>query len=180
MSDTGECSITRATVTDASRVAALGARLFTQAYGPTHPEPELGRYLARSFALDRVAAALCDEDATLFLVRDAAGVDIGYAWLRRSTETPPAGVVGERPCEITRFYVDEAWHGRGVAQAMMAACVEAARAGAADVLWLATWQPATRPQAFYRRVGFEVVGTTTFVFGDVLEDDVLLARRLDP
>lgn len=179
MSDASAYSITRAGVADAPRMAALGARLFTQAYGPTHPEPELSRYLARSFDVDRLAAALADADTTFFLVRDAAGADIGYAWLRRSRETPPAGVVGRRPFEIARFYVDEAWHGRGVAQAMMAACVEAARAGAADVLWLATWQPATRPQAFYRRMGFEVVGTTTFQFGDVLEDDVLLARRLD-
>jgi GNAT superfamily N-acetyltransferase len=173
-------ALSRAGVGDAPRVAALGARLFAQAYGPTHPEPELSRYLARAFDVDRMAAALADADTTLLLVQDAAGTDIGYAWLRRSTDTPPAGVGGERPFEIARFYVEEAWHGQGVAQAMMAACVDAARAGGADVLWLATWQPATRPQAFYRRMGFEVVGTTTFLFGDVLEDDVLLARRLDP
>jgi hypothetical protein len=28
-------------------------------------------------------------------------------------------------------------------------------------------------------MGFEMVGTTTFLFGDVLEDDVLMARRLE-
>ena len=179
MSDAAACSITRAGVADAHRVAALGARLFTQAYGPTHPEPELSRYLAGAFDVDLISAALCDEHATFFLVQDALGSDIGYAWLRRSTDAPPAGVVGQRPFEIARFYVDEAWHGRGVAQAMMASCIAAAREAGADVVWLATWQPAARPQAFYRRMGFEGVGTTTFLFGDVVEDDVLLARRLD-
>jgi len=41
--------IRRATVDDAATMAALGARLFAEAYGETHPEPELSRYLARSF-----------------------------------------------------------------------------------------------------------------------------------
>ena len=49
-------SIGAATVADAARLAALGARLFTQAYGPTHPEPELSRYLARSCGVERMAA----------------------------------------------------------------------------------------------------------------------------
>jgi len=44
-------TIRRATVDDAEKMAALGARLFAQAYGETHPEPELSRYLARSFQL---------------------------------------------------------------------------------------------------------------------------------
>jgi len=172
-------SIRVATLDDAARVAALGARLFTQAYGPTHPEPELGRYLARSFGVERMAAELADDATTFFIVQDGTGADIGYAYLRESRARPPAGVVGRRPCEIARFYVEEAWHGRGVAPALMDACVAAARARQADWLWLATWEPALRAQAFYRRMGFEVVGTTKFLFGDVLEDDVLMARRLD-
>jgi tRNA (guanine37-N1)-methyltransferase len=172
-------SVGVATVADAERLAVLGARLFTQAYGPTHPEPELGRYLTRSFDVERMAAELADAGTESFIVQDATGADIGYAYLRESRAPPPAGVVGQRPFEIARFYVDEAWHARGVAPALMAACVAAARARHADVLWLAAWEPALRPQAFYRRMGFEMVGTTKFRFGDVLEDDVLMARRLD-
>ena len=43
---------------DAAKVAALGARLFVQAYGATHPEPELTPYVRRthSAAADRAAA----------------------------------------------------------------------------------------------------------------------------
>ena len=38
-------------------MATLGARLFAETYGPTHPEPELSRYLARSFAVKDVRDA---------------------------------------------------------------------------------------------------------------------------
>jgi len=180
VSPAAEFGIRHATGADASRLASIGARLFTQAYGPTHPEPELSRYLARCFDVGVVSEALADDGTTFLLACDAAGADIGYAWLHETKDVPPNGVVGRRPLEIVRFYVDEPWHGRGVAQALMAACVADARGREVDVMWLATWQPAARAQAFYGRMGFEIVGTTTFLFGDVLEDDFVMARRVDP
>jgi GNAT superfamily N-acetyltransferase len=179
VTDATTCRIERAALQDAVRVAALGARLFAQAYGPTHPEPELGRYLARAFAVPRLAAELADPDVVFFVARDAEGEDVGYAIVRRTREMPPEGVRGTRPFEIVRFYVDAAWHGRGLAQALMRTCVDTAREQGGDVLWLQVWMEAARPQAFYRREGFEPVGRTTFAFGDRLEDDVVLARELE-
>jgi ribosomal protein S18 acetylase RimI-like enzyme len=88
------------------------------------------------------------------------------------------GVPGQRPVEIVRFYVDAAWHGSGVAAALTAACEGEARRRGADARWLSVWQEAPRPLAFYRRAGFEIVGTATFAFGDRLDDDFLIARRL--
>jgi len=173
-------AIKHATREDAARVGALGARLFVQAYGPTHPEPELSRYLARSFAVRTLEAELETPGTSVLVAQERSGRDIGYAYLRATAIGAPQGVRGTSPLEIARFYVDEAWHGRGVAQALMAACVADARARGADALWLQVWTQASRPLAFYRRMGFEVVGRTTFAFGDRLDDDHVMLRRLDP
>lgn len=162
---------------EAGRLGQIGARLFTEAYGPTHPEPELGIYLAREFAPARLAAELADPGRRALVVEND-GEWIGYAYLRESAEGWPRGVPGRRPVEIVRFYVDARWHGRGVAPALMAACADEARRRGADALWLSAWQEAPRALAFYRRAGFEVVGTATFTFGDRLDDDFVMARRL--
>lgn len=163
---------------EAAQLSRLAARLFQEAYGPTHPEPTLSTYLAESFAPERLGAELSSPGVRVILAEDAAGRPIGYAHLRETEQPAPAGVPGERPVEIVRFYVDSAWHGRGVAQALMDACVaEGARRGA-GVLWLSAWQQAARALAFYRRAGFAVVGTTTFRFGERIDDDFLMARRL--
>lgn len=176
MQDVGAFTIRACGPDEAGRLAAAGARLFTQAYGPTHPEPELGAYLARAFAPARLAAELA-EPGRRALVVESGGEWIGYAYLRESAEWPD-GVPGERPVEIVRFYVDGGWHGRGVAQALMAACEDEARRRGADALWLGVWQEAARPIAFYRRAEFQVVGTATFAFGDRLDDDFVMARSL--
>ncbi|HEU4565176.1 MAG TPA: GNAT family N-acetyltransferase [Gemmatimonadaceae bacterium] len=165
---------------DASVLAATGARLFVQAYGPTHPEPTLSRYLAEKFDAERLRAELEHPAVRFLLVEDAAGEPIGYAHLRETVGPPPAGVPGVKSAEIVRFYVDAAWHGRGIAQALMTACEAEARRRGADALWLQAWQQAGRALAFYHRAGFRVVGTATFHFGERRDDDFLLARPLAP
>jgi ribosomal protein S18 acetylase RimI-like enzyme len=178
MPSAAEFSIRRGAPADAGLLAELSARLFIQAYGDTHPEPELSRYLAREFSLERLLAVLRHPAVTVFLAQDATPQPIGYAYLRETLDGRPAGLPGERPCEVVRFYVEAAWHGRGVAGGLMAACeAEALRRGA-DTLWLGVWQRAPRPIAFYRRAGFEVVGVTKFHFGERLDDDYVMARVL--
>lgn len=177
--DGGEFTVRACGPADAALLAALGARLFAQAYGPTHPEPELSRYLARTFARERLAEWVRAPGGAVFLAEDPAGRPIGYAALRVPPDgRAPQGVPGDRPLEITRFYVDAGWHGRGVAGALMAACADEARRRGADALWLDVWQEAARPIAFYRRSGFDVVGTTTFEFGERRDTDFVMARRL--
>ena len=174
--------IRRATVADAETIAALATRLFRESYGETHPEPELSRYLVRSFALDRVRAALEDRATTLLLAQDARGAPVGYAHLHEGDRMAPAELTVEvhssHPVQVVRFYVDQRWHGLGVAQALMQACIREAVQQGGDLLWLAVWSQALRPQAFYRKMGFEVVGNTIFQFGERRDRDFLVARPL--
>jgi ribosomal protein S18 acetylase RimI-like enzyme len=62
----------------------------------------------------------------------------------------------------------------------MAAAEDEARLRGVQLIWLTVWQQAPRPIAFYRRAGFEIIGTATFRFGERLDDDFLMAKRLTP
>ena len=86
-------TIRRATIDDAEKMASLGARLFAQAYGETHPEPELSRYLARSFSIEGIREAIADDGVTMLMVEDREGGAIAYAYVRESPDPPP-GVRG--------------------------------------------------------------------------------------
>lgn len=176
-------TIRRAGESDATELAAVAARLFRQAYEATHPEPMLGVYLRESFARDRIGALLADPTTAVLLVEDDGGALIAYAQLQHAAPDTPdvqlsRQLPGGRPLEIVRFYVDEAWHGRGIAGALMTACDAEARARGADVLWLRAWQEAARPLAFYAKMGFEVIGTGVFMFGAREDADFLLARAV--
>jgi ribosomal protein S18 acetylase RimI-like enzyme len=170
-------SIRRCTVNDAATMASLGARLFTETYGPTHPEPELSRYLARSFSVDLVREAIADEGVTMLVVEDLQGSAIAYAYLRASAE-PPWGVGGDSVFEIVRFYVDGATQGRGVGAALMNECFNYAENRGADMVWLQVWKEAPWAVGFYARMGFSVVGSAPFYFGDRVGDDHIMSKSL--
>lgn len=175
--------IRRASPGEARAVAGLGARLFREAYGPTHPEPTLSRYLAESFGLASVERILTDPDATLLVVEGASSDGfVGYAHLRMGAPDASSSTVltralpGQRPLEIVRFYIGAEHHGRGLALALMSACDAEARARGADVLWLQAWQEAGRAVAFYEKAGLRRIGTTVFHFGERVDHDFVMAR----
>lgn len=170
-------AIRRCTRKDAEAIASLGARLFVQAYGPTHPEPDRSRYLARAYSVDVIAQAIEGEGSSVFVVEDSRGAPIGYAHMSTTTEFPP-GVEGRRAFEIVRFYVDNAHQGRGIGAMLMKHCFNVARQAGGDVIWLQTWSQASWAIGFYLRMGFEIVGKKPFYFGERVDEDHVMARAL--
>jgi len=170
-------TIRRCTRQDAATIASLGARLFVQAYGPTHPEPERSRYLARAYAVDVIAEAIGGEGSAVFAVEDSNGEPIAYAHMISTMEFPP-GVEGRRAFEIVRFYVDGAQQGRGIGAMLMNHCCDVARRAGADVIWLQTWSQASWAIGFYLRMGFTIRGKKPFYFGERIDEDHVMAMSL--
>jgi ribosomal protein S18 acetylase RimI-like enzyme len=162
---------------DAGAIASLGARLFVQAYGPTHPEPELSRYLGKAYSVETIADAIEREGSSVFVTEDSHGDAVAYAHMCETVEFP-SGVDSRRAVEIVRFYVDGAVQGRGVGAALMNHCCEQAKRSGADTLWLQTWTQAPWAIGFYRRMGFEVVGRKPFYFGERVDEDHVMALNL--
>lgn len=167
--------VRRARPEEAAELAALMARTFVAAFGPANQPQHLATHLARSYAPAIQARELADPDISV-LVADDRGTLAGYATLR--TGEVPAEVTGPAPLQLWRFYVDQAWHGRGLAQRLMSAVYDEARARGARTLWLGVWEENPRGIAFYRKEGFEAVGRFLFHVGDDPQRDLIMARSL--
>jgi ribosomal protein S18 acetylase RimI-like enzyme len=169
--------IRRCTSDDVERVATFGARLFVQAYGSTHPEPELSRYLASAYSLETIAAAIDGGRSSVFIAEDADGTALGYAHILETDELP-TGVDGSHAFEIVRFYVDAAVQGQGVGAALMIHCCDVATRAGADVIWLQVWSEAPWAIGFYQRMGFSITGKKAFHFGARVDSDHVMSRPL--
>jgi ribosomal protein S18 acetylase RimI-like enzyme len=176
-------AIRRVTPDEASRLGAFATELFRVSYGPTHPEPTLGRYLVECFGPEEMRRRLEDAGRTFLVVESEPGDWLGYAELHREAWDPERATLtlplpGTAAMEIVRFYVAPEHHGRGVAQSLMRACEAVARESGCDVLWLQAWQEAAQALRFYEKQGFTRHGTAVFRFGDRLDHDYLLARPI--
>lgn len=167
--------IRRATFTDATRLAELGARTFRDTFAADNRPEDIEAYLASHYSPDLQERELT-EASNCFLLAEAEGTPAGYALL---TETAPeGGVVGSRPLQVARLYVDKPFLGAGVGAALMRRCIDEARARGHDVLWLGVWDRNFRARAFYARWGFAEVGEMEFLLGSDLQRDLVLARPL--
>jgi ribosomal protein S18 acetylase RimI-like enzyme len=166
----------RATPSDARLLAELTARLFEDTYGKDNDPEDMRSYLAGAFSEEKQFAELADPDRVTWIALGPTDQLIGYAAMRRGTRTD--GIVAVRPAEVERIYADHSWHGRGIGAALMAACVEQARAWECDVLWLAVWERNPRAIAFYEKTGFRKVGGQTFMLGSDRKRDHVMARSI--
>lgn len=170
-------AIRRCAVADAEVLAELAARLFRESYGRTHPEPELSRYLAHAFSVDKVRDEIADHSVTMLLAEEEPSRPIGYVFLRKTSELPD-GVTSRNSFEIVRFYVETAAQGKGVGAALMQECFAESRRRGADMIWVQTWTEAPWAIAFYNRMGFTKVGSAEFYFGDRIDADQIMSRDL--
>jgi ribosomal protein S18 acetylase RimI-like enzyme len=169
-------SLRVADAADARLLTQLGARLFVQAFGAANDPADLAAHIAKTYSVERETELLSDPDRMAWIAEDAGRAAIGYAILRRGTISD--GVVATRPAEVQRIYTDQSWHGRGLGDALMRACIEQARAWRCDVLWLGVWEENPRAIAFYEKNGFRKVGRHTFTVGRDVQHDYVMARSL--
>lgn len=178
-------------------MAWLAAATFPLACPPGTERVEMALHVARKLTPARFRAWAASPDHAL-LVAVAPGGDqgeaadrlLGYALVQVGT---PDGVQeaavlrdatgGPGPyAELSKIYAHPDAQGSGSSSALMAGAVRAAGELAAAhghaglPLWLGTNGENRRAQAFYRKHGFEVVGTRTYDVGGVLHDDVVMLR----
>jgi len=157
-------------------LAELMARTFRDAFGAHNRPEDLAAHLARSYGIAQQERELADPAITVLLA-EIDGAACGYAQLRDGV-APPAAVRGVAPLQLWRFYLDQAWVGRGIAQPLMEAAKQAARSRGARTLWLGAWEKNPRGLAFYRKAGFEVAGTLVFQVGDDAQTDLVMVHDL--
>jgi diamine N-acetyltransferase len=160
--------IRHATAADAAALAELGERTFRETFAAHNDPDDLEDYIGKTYGQPQQRAEIENPDGVT-LLGETDGVLMAFAQLRRAPS--PHGDV-----EIARFYVDRSHHGRGIAQSLMQAAEDAARAIGGTELWLGVWEHNLRAIAFYEKCGFRDVGSHPFLVGRDLQTDRLMSR----
>ncbi len=160
---------------DAHLLSELGAATFQETFAGSNSAPNMAAYLRENFVRERVAEEISDPLST-FLIAEISEKPVGYAKMRRSD--PPVGVNGSNPLELVRLYVLSAQIGKGVGAALMRACLHEAERRGHGTLWLGVWEKNSRALDFYRKWGFENVGSHIFQLGSDAQTDFILQKRL--
>lgn len=157
-------------------LAEMGRQTFFDSFAADNTPENMAAYLDGSFSPQKQAAELADPNTT-FLIIEAEGEPVGYARLQLGRPLE-CTISGEHPIEIVRFYSVKSWIGKGVGPALMQACLRETQRRGCDSIWLDVWEQNSRAVAFYRKWGFEVIGSQAFRLGDELQNDLLMQRMI--
>jgi ribosomal protein S18 acetylase RimI-like enzyme len=154
-------------------LAALAERTFRAAFGPFNTHENMDAHCAKAFGEAIQASEIANPECETFVCDEGVEL-VGYAQLRWGA-APPC-VLATKPAEIQRIYVDERWHGKGIAHALMSRVLAVAMQRSVDQIWLGVWENNPRAMAFYLKYGFSKVGHHVFRLGDDPQHDWILCR----
>lgn len=162
---------------DAATLAIVGAATFLESFAGLISGEAILAHCRKNHHPAAYLAVLAHPAARAWLAEVApGGAPVGYALL-----TPPdfpEALLRGGDLELRRIYLFSRFHGRGIAQGLLEeAMVEARRQGAGRLL-LGVHPDNRRAIAFYRRNGFEEIGTRTFHVGAATFVDPVFAVEL--
>ena len=169
-----EMRICRATPADAPALSRLSAAVFPLGCPANTRAEDLAEYINRELTPERFRTLL-EDNRVVILVAEIANRLAGYALLARGA--PPPQVQSFAPSELRKFYIDAAYHGRGVADALMKEVLTIAADGCEGALWLSVFSGNRRAISFYRRWGFRIAGRQDFLVGADYQEDYLMQRE---
>ncbi len=161
-----------ATPADAADIAEFMTRSFLAAYGHSSSPENVQKAVKKYYGLEAQHADLADDR----IVNCLCIIDEKIAGLAQVK--PPKPDADPNKFELSRFYVDAIYHGKGIAPALMQKTLDIMRARSVKKIWLSVWQESQQAIRFYQKHGFVISGDTLFMIGDEPMKDWLMTKNL--
>jgi ribosomal protein S18 acetylase RimI-like enzyme len=162
---------------DEHRLAAVGAASFLESYAGTLSGDDILAHCATQHSPMLYEDWLLGGEARIWLAEAAEGrAPVGYI-VMTPPDLPP---LEPRPgdIEIRRIYVLHRFHGDKVGWSLMKTALDAARRTGRKRALVGVYGKNDLAIAFYKRVGFTVVGERKFRVATTVHDDLVLALDL--
>ncbi|MDX1429366.1 MAG: GNAT family N-acetyltransferase [Rhodothermales bacterium] len=168
--------IRAADAADASDLSELAERTFRATFSEHNTAENMDDHCEAAFSPAVQAAEIADREK-LTLVAESGARLVGFAQLHLGAK-PPACVTASPSVELHRIYVDQGFHGTGVAGDLMERVIEDATRFGARAVWLGVWEHNPRAIRFYEKFGFTELGDHPFIVGTDSQRDLIMVRAL--
>ena len=167
--------VRHAGIKDAALISALGAKSFIEAFGEQNKKEDIAFYVADKFNLEHIKEEVSDPLAYFFLA-NYSDKPAGYAKLIHSKL--PEQIKGQNAIEMQRIYALKEYYDKKIGKELMLFTLDFAYSKGFDAMWLGVWQLNDRAIEFYKKWGFEIFGTRSFILGSDIKDDYLMIKKL--
>lgn len=191
-------SIRMLTADDADMLQRISRQTFSEAFGVGNDPENLRLFLDTAYSKKQLANELSDPDSAFWLLEldslpagyimtrikrpDASGTCLCSGLRVAPDLTVPDQIVLDQTVpvktifELERIYILAAHQGKGYGKLLMDKAVTMAEKGGFRKMRLGVWQKNSKAIAFYKREGFRIAGSKTFLVGNDEQQDWVMER----
>ncbi|HYK44187.1 MAG TPA: GNAT family N-acetyltransferase [Parafilimonas sp.] len=169
--------IRQATASDAELIADLSRETFYNAFAPYNTKANMDKFMNEVFTREKLIAEVA-APGNIFLLAFVGDEPAGYVRMRdKNLPEEPLGT--DNIIEIARIYTASSEISKGIGSLMLKECVSTAKEMRRQYIWLGVWEKNDKAIRFYERHGFKTFGDHTFMLGDDVQTDLLMARQVE-
>jgi ribosomal protein S18 acetylase RimI-like enzyme len=164
-----------ATKHDAELIADMSRQTFYETFAADNTKEDIDKFMNEQFTKEMIMQEVGAENNIFLLAYDAEH-PVGYARIRENNNPPSLGT--SNAIEIARIYAATNAIGKGIGKALMQKCIEIAKVGNRQLVWLGVWEKNQRAIEFYKKWGFEKFAEHDFILGNDVQKDWLMKKNI--
>ena len=160
---------------DIKKLQTIAKQTFTETFGSQNTAEDLAKFLNEEYDFNKLKSEVADPESFYYFCYfndELAGyLKLNISSAQTESDYPEA-------LEIQRIYVLQKYQGQKIGLSMMQHAIAVAKKIKKSQVWLGVWEKNLKAQAFYRKSGFEKVGSHDFILGDDIQTDYILVKEL--
>jgi len=152
-------SITRATIKDASIIAAMGAVAVAEAHRESCSEKDINDFLEKNYNDNAIKEELQDEK-NIYHLLNYNGTPAGFSKIVLNAMHP--NITPHNIAKLDRIYLLKELFGIKLGFELLKFNISLAKKNHQYGIWLFTWIGNSRAVDFYHRAGFKIIGSHQF------------------
>lgn len=170
-----EITIRKVKPEEAKALAKLSAAMFSDTYAHLNDPLDMQLYVEENFNPEKIHQELINPDTYCFYaIKNSIPVGCSKLILHQNH----ASFTGIKTAELSRLYVDKAYHNQKIGAALMQFAIDFSLKNQAEKLWLGVWEKNNKALDFYRKWGFIKIETLQFKLGNDVQEDWLMEKNL--
>ena len=166
----------KCTVEDFEILRQLSIETFCQTFAHLNTAKDMAEYLENAFNECKLRSQLSNANSCFYFIY----TDERLAGYLKLNEAPSQTDINDNESlEIERIYVSKKYQDIGLGRYLMEQAINIAAERKKKYIWLSVWEKNEKAIRFYKRNGFNKIGTHKFVLGDDVQTDYIMRMDLD-
>jgi diamine N-acetyltransferase len=168
-------AISKITPADLAILLPFSEKIFHDTFFHQNKKENYDNYVNRAFTLNQFQKEMDDVASHFFwIVEDEAP----KAWLKLNEQAAFSEKIKGNGIEIQRIYVDTDAQGRGYGKILLDYTDYVAFEMKKEFIWLGVWEHNKAAIKFYEKNGYKIVSSHDFTFGDEVQTDFIMEKKL--